>query len=136
MRRDQFFIGNDGTLEWKGIDLIGSATIKNQLRADRYRGHYDCIDKNDNAHVEEATERVGHRFILHSMFSGSPHNMQQIFQDALAIVRVCGKPDLFVAFTCNPNWQEIKRCLPSWQIAAHKPYIVCRVFNFKLKAFM
>ena len=33
--------------------------------------------------------------------------MTQKFQDAMAIVRTYGRPDLFVTFTCNPTWREI-----------------------------
>ena len=33
--------------------------------------------------------------------------MVQKYQDAMAIVRKYGKPDLFITFTCNPNWAEI-----------------------------
>lgn len=33
--------------------------------------------------------------------------MSSRYQDAMAIVREKGKPDLFVTFTCNPNWPEI-----------------------------
>ena len=35
--------------------------------------------------------------------------MTQLYQDAMAIVRVKGPPDAFVTVTCNPNWIEITR---------------------------
>jgi len=41
--------------------------------------------------------------ILPSSFSGSPRAMQQLYQDAMAIVAKYGKPDLFVTYTCNPK---------------------------------
>jgi hypothetical protein len=34
--------------------------------------------------------------------------LQQLYQDGMAIVRKLGKADLFVTFTCNPKWPEIK----------------------------
>ena len=34
--------------------------------------------------------------------------MMQNYQDAMAILRMKGKPDLFITMTCNPNWREIK----------------------------
>jgi hypothetical protein len=33
--------------------------------------------------------------------------MVQWYQDAMAIVCVYGRPDLFINITCNPNWPEI-----------------------------
>ena len=35
--------------------------------------------------------------------------MQQLFQDAMAIVRSKGKPSLFITFTCIPTWPEITK---------------------------
>lgn len=33
--------------------------------------------------------------------------MIQHYQDAMAIRRVKGPPDLFITFTCNPKWIDI-----------------------------
>lgn len=33
--------------------------------------------------------------------------MIQHYQDAMAICRVKGPPDLFITFTCNPKWIDI-----------------------------
>ena len=52
----------------------------------------------------------------------------------MAIVRVFGKPDLFITITCNPNWPEIKNALLSGQIAQDRPELISHVFNMKLKA--
>ncbi len=59
--------------------------------------------------------------------------MQQNFQDAMAIVRQFGKPDLFVTMTCNPKWVEIHENLQHGQKAENRPDLVARVFNMKLK---
>ena len=37
--------------------------------------------------------------------------MQQYYQDAMAIIRHTGKPDLFITMTCNPKWKELKEFL-------------------------
>ncbi|GBN65777.1 hypothetical protein AVEN_247386-1, partial [Araneus ventricosus] len=37
----------------------------------------------------------------------SPRHVQQNYQDAMAMVRKFGKPDLFLTFTCNPSWSEM-----------------------------
>ena len=76
--------------------------------------------------------RVGTRFVLPSSFSGGPRQMQQLYQDAMAIVRYYGKPSLFVTFTCNPTWPEITRELLHGQAAHDRPDLACRVFNMKL----
>lgn len=57
-------------------------------------------------------------------------------QDAIAIVRAYGKPDLFITFTCNPNWPEITAELLPGQGPNDRPDIVARVFRLKLKALM
>lgn len=37
--------------------------------------------------------------------------MHQYSQDAMTYVRKYGRPDLFITFTCNPNWIEITELL-------------------------
>ena len=62
--------------------------------------------------------------------------MSSRYQDAMAIVRVKGKPDLFVTFTCNPKWLEIVRELLPGQQAEDRPDIAARVFKIKLDYFL
>jgi len=62
--------------------------------------------------------------------------MQQLYQDAMAIVRMLGKPDLFITFTCNPAWPEITSELFNNQVASDHPDLTARVFNMKLKALL
>mmetsp|Transcript_28523 Transcript_28523/g.45741 ORF Transcript_28523/g.45741 Transcript_28523/m.45741 type:complete len:259 (-) Transcript_28523:103-879(-) len=52
------------------------------------------------------------------------------------IVRVHGKPDLFITFMCNPQWPEILAALQPGQIPADRPDIVARVFKLKLEEFL
>ncbi|XP_077137872.1 LOW QUALITY PROTEIN: uncharacterized protein LOC143804010 [Ranitomeya variabilis] len=75
----------------------------------------------------------GKKVILPSTFQGSPRNMAQNYQDAMAMVRKYGKPDLFVTVTCNPKWKEIKDNLLPNQQPCDRPDLVARVFNMKLK---
>lgn len=49
--------------------------------------------------------------MLHSSFTGGRRYMQENYQDAVAICRVHGPLDLFVAFTCNPKRLEIDEAL-------------------------
>jgi hypothetical protein len=60
--------------------------------------------------------------------------MQQRYQDAMSIIRTHGKPDLFITFTCNPAWIEIKRELKGKQKPCDRPELIARLFNIKLKA--
>ncbi|XP_075194167.1 uncharacterized protein LOC142294949 [Anomaloglossus baeobatrachus] len=79
---------------------------------------------------------IGKTVILPSSFEGSPRNMQQRYQDAMAIVTKYGKPDIFVTMTCNPKWVEITEHLEPWQHVEHRPYLVARIFRLKLKSLL
>jgi hypothetical protein len=102
---------------------------QNQLRAELYQGAVDAIQQQD---LE--VNQIGRRIVLPSSFTGGPRHMAQQYQDAMALVRRFGKPDLFVTVTCNPNWPEIRRHVPPGGEASYYPPIVCRVFRLKLKA--
>ena len=75
---------------------------------------------------------VGRRIVLPSSYPGSPRNMHENYLDAMAIVRMFGKPDFLITFTANPTWPEIVNSLPVGQRASNRPDIVSRVFNLKL----
>lgn len=51
------------------------------------------------------------KILLPSSFTGSPRNVLQHYQDAIAIVRIFGRHDLSIKMTCNPNWRGIKENL-------------------------
>ena len=102
-----------------------------KLRADLYRGLADAVEAGD-----ANPQQLGKRTVLPSSHTGSPRYMQQNFQDAMAICKKLGKPDLFITFTCNPNWPEIQdRLLPD-QEANDRPDLLARVFDLKKKALM
>ncbi|CAM4810669.1 unnamed protein product [Rotaria magnacalcarata] len=77
--------------------------------------------------------KPGRIIILPSSFQGSPRAMQQNYQDAMGIVRKCGKPDLFITFACNPRWKEIEEQLFPSQTPSDRPDLIARVFKLKLK---
>lgn len=60
--------------------------------------------------------------------------MNENYQDSMAIVRKFGKPDLFITMTCNPHWKEIVENLEYKQTTEHRPDLVSRVFQLKLKS--
>jgi hypothetical protein len=80
---------------------------KKKLRADLYQGLQDAIAVGDNSAIA-----IGQRIIQPSFFTVGPRHMVQNYQDAMAICRWAGCPDVFVTITCNPQWLEIKRALP------------------------
>ncbi|KAM3034710.1 hypothetical protein ACUV84_028545 [Puccinellia chinampoensis] len=106
--------------------------MKNQgvLRTELYDGLQDACRKGDTQ-----TEQVGRRIVLPASFTGSPRNKEQNYQDAMGICRWAGLPDLFITFTCNPNWPEIQLMLNDAgnQKPAERPDIAVRVFMIKLK---
>jgi hypothetical protein len=55
----------------------------------------------------------------------------------MAISAAVGFPDLFITFTCNPNWPEIQRLLASQHLNSQdRPDIISRVFKIKLNELM
>ncbi|GFV10870.1 helitron_like_N domain-containing protein [Trichonephila clavipes] len=63
-------------------------------------------------------------------------HMHEYAQDAMTYVRAYGRPDLFVTFTCNPTWNEIKELLLVGQSSSDRHDITARVFKQKLKCLM
>ncbi|KAL4598101.1 hypothetical protein ACB092_11G035000 [Castanea dentata] len=76
----------------------------------------------------------GKRFVLPSSFTGSPRYMIENYQDAMAICRWAGYPDLFITFTCNTKWPEIDLFLSRkpGQKVEDRPDVIARVFKIKL----
>ncbi|CAA0825410.1 Unknown protein, partial [Striga hermonthica] len=100
-----------------------------KLRCEIYNGLVDAVLRGDT----EPSSR-GKRVIVPSSFTRGARNMIQNYQDAMAICRWAGYPDLFITFTCNPKWPEIVRFLEPRNLRLEdRPDIVCRVFRSKLK---
>ena len=71
--------------------------------------------------------------ILPPSFTSSPRQMLELYQDSMSIVRKYGKPDLFITFTCNPEWEEISSALVPNQKSTDRPDLIVRVFRMKLR---
>jgi len=102
-----------------------------KLRTELYSGLQDAIERGDTR-----TELVGKRILLPSSFTGCIRNKVQNFQDAMAICRWVGYPNLFITFTCNAKWPEIQYMLDetgSKQKPSDRPDIIVRVFMIKLR---
>lgn len=106
---------------------------KNQesLRAQSYRGLMDHLE---SVGLEE-NRQIGSLYILPSSFIGGERYMRQCYQDAMAIVRSFGRPDLFITFTANPKWTEIQSELNGLPYTS-RPDICVRVFYAKYQELM
>ena len=92
-----------------------------QLRTGLYQGLCDAFQSGGTN-----TSSVGKKVILPSSFTGGPRYMLQNYQDAMAICSWAGVPDLFITFTCNPNWVEFTaffNMIPG-QTASDRPDII------------
>lgn len=59
--------------------------------------------------------------------------MDQLYNDGMTMV---GFPNLFITFTCNPNWQEIQRVLDPLNLKPQdRPNIIVRIFKMKFNNF-
>lgn len=103
-----------------------------KLRAEEYIHLRDAVNNNIDGNLN--INDLGNVFILPSTYTGSPRHMQEYIQDAMTFVRAYGRPDLFITFTCNPQWDEIKKLLLPGQTAIHRHDITARVFKQKLKS--
>jgi len=90
------------------------------LRVETYVGLTDAL----RVRAEQEKLRVGRIVVLPSSFIGSPKNMMQNYQDAMALVRKFGKSDLFITFTCNLAWSEIADSIHLWETPTNRPDIV------------
>ncbi len=102
---------------------------QDQFRCEVLYGLQDAINRGDTN-----ASRTGKPCILPSSFTGGPRYMVQNYQDAMAICRWLGHPDLFITMTCNPKWNEITKFLEliPGQTSDDRPDIVARVFEMKL----
>jgi hypothetical protein len=113
----------------EGIRLMWIRNNQSALRTELYSGLRDAVMRGDTTPAS-----IGKRIVLPSSFTGSPRYMIENYQDAMAICRWAGYPDLFITFTCNAKWPEIEIFLSMHpgQKPEDRPDIVGRVFKIKL----
>lgn len=106
---------------------------RKELRGESVDGIVDAIDKG----VTDG-DSIGKRVILPASFTGGRRYMVMNYQDAMAICRVYGSPDLFVTYTCNSKWQEIAEAIrfDTGQQPSDRADIIVRVFNMKVNEFI
>ncbi|XP_059285058.1 uncharacterized protein LOC132038402 [Lycium ferocissimum] len=100
-----------------------------KLRSDLASGLMDAVVRGDSD-----CSMVGKTVLLPSTHTGGPRYRAQNYQDAMALCRWAGYPDLFLAFTCNPKWPEINEMLRliGQENDGSRVDIICRVFEIKL----
>jgi ATP-dependent DNA helicase PIF1 len=126
----QYIVDNYSKIELGRLKFIRFNQKK--LRADLYQGLFDALNQYDTIDPNS----IGKVHVLPSSFTGGPRNMTKLYQDAMAGVRVHGKPDLFLTITTNPNWPEIKNELIEGQTPKERSDLIARVFRLKLTTLM
>nr|XP_047125111.1 uncharacterized protein LOC100214786 [Hydra vulgaris] len=122
----------DAYVKIEGQRLAFIRNNQNRLRSEQYDTLYEHVNNAAN----NLNVRPGRVVILPSSYVGSPRALKENFEDAMAIIKRYGKPDLFITFTCNPKWKEITENLNPGESPSDRPDLVCRVFKMKLKCFL
>ena len=126
----QFIVDGYAMLESQRLHWYRSH--QKELRADLYQGLADAVFKG-----EHSASATGKRIILPASFTGGARYMIQNYQDAMAICRWAGYPDLFLTFTCNSAWPEIDRFVRKYNVKSYnRPEVLSRVFRMKLLRLM
>jgi len=85
---------------------------------------------------EDTKTRIRCRIVLPTTFIGTLQYMQKFFHDNMVLVRILGKPDLFVTIMYNLTWSEITNELELGQSPHNCPNVVVYIFQLKLRAMM
>ncbi|AQK90645.1 putative replication protein [Zea mays] len=128
---NQLAVDAYSTIEASRLQFI--ADHQKELRCESVQGITDAIGKGLTS-----ADSVGARVIVPASFTGGRRYHVMNYQDAMAICRVYGPPDLFVTFTCNPKWKEIVDALrfEPGQQPCDRSDIVVRVFHMKVDEFI
>lgn len=127
---NQFLV--DMWVKAETIQLRYLSTHQKELRADEYVNLKDAIASDRNVNPTD----LGKNIILPSSHVNSPRYLHEYAQDAITYARVFHRSALFLTFTCNPSWHEIKAALLPHQQTQHRQDIVARVFRQKVRVFV
>ncbi|KMQ85421.1 dna helicase, partial [Lasius niger] len=122
----QFLVDMYAKIETERLNYIRNNQV--QLRAESYIHLKDTVGRQD-----ADAAQIGQMVVLPSSFTGGPRYMHERTQDAMTYVRKHGRPDLFITFTCNPEWKEIIDTLLRGQKAHDRHDIIARVFRLEIK---
>ncbi|XP_058752737.1 uncharacterized protein LOC131625919 [Vicia villosa] len=105
---------------------------QSKLRVSKYN---NLNQDGDESQTEGSPTRK--RVILPSSYVVSRRFMHQLYYDGMDICSKVGFPDLFITFTCNPNWPKIQRALTPINLKAHdRPDIIVKVFKMKFDSLL
>ncbi|XP_057455304.1 uncharacterized protein LOC130746629 isoform X2 [Lotus japonicus] len=124
--------------------LVDCFTMIESQRLSFIRNNQKIIRADFLNGLEEAMTRgetdpgsLGKRIVLPSSFMGGRRYMFDCCQNAMAICKRYGYPDLFITVTCNSTWKEIDRFVRARNVRAdERPDVCCRVFRMKLHHLM
>jgi hypothetical protein len=115
----QFVVDMYSMIESQRLSWI----INNQtkIRSDFIMGIEEAVSRGD-----VIASSIGSRIVLPSSFTGGRRYMFNNCQDAMAICKKYGYPDLFLTVTCNPKWLEVQRHMSkSGNSSIYRPDISC-----------
>ncbi|XP_058763552.1 uncharacterized protein LOC131636999 [Vicia villosa] len=126
----QFWV--DGYTMLEGERLKWLRNNQSKLRVSKYNNLNPEGDE-----TQTPGSSTGKRVILPSTYVGSQRFMDQLYYDGMAICSKVGFPDLFITFTCNPNWPEIQRALNPLNLKPHDRLdIISRLFKMKFDSLL
>ncbi|XP_065651177.1 uncharacterized protein LOC136079369 [Hydra vulgaris] len=137
------FVGDDGAApSSRGDAVLNNQLVHNPERATLVRNHvtlsqyynyklsvrqfFYSLFNGKKPFQQYAVDVPGRVVVLPSTYVGSPRALKENFEDAMAISKKYGKPDLFITFTCNSKWREITENLYPGQTANNRPDLVIR----------
>jgi hypothetical protein len=127
----QFLVDGYAMMEAERLNWLRKNQSK--LRVGKYRQ----LSEKTAGQNQSQQKLQGKRVVLPSTFVGSKRYMDQLYFDGMTISSVVGFPDIFITFTCNPNWPEITRELAKFNLKPQdRPDIIARVFKIKFDELM
>ena len=101
-------------------------TYQNTIHAKKYNQLKDQINVGD-------VERSGRVMILPASYTGSDRWYAKKYKNAMAIVRVKGKPTFFITMTMDVKCHEVMDLLQPGKSPYDRPDLICWVYEMKKK---
>jgi hypothetical protein len=118
---DLYIANENNNLEWLRLN---QKTIKAEV-------YCELLEAVHNKQGQLA----GKYIVLPGTHIGSHRWYYGQYQDGMARCRRFHRPDLFIKFTCNPNWEEIRNEMKGFELHTNsRPDLIARVFQIKLDA--
>ncbi|VDN19339.1 unnamed protein product [Cylicostephanus goldi] len=125
----QYVIHAFSRIEADQLNAIARNTV--ELRSCKATALYSYLDQQ----LQEKGFKLGKLVNLPQNFIGSTQWYDNLYHNAMAVAQRVGKPDLFITFTGNQDWPEIRENLvtkfDSW---ITDPLLCVRVFRLRLQS--